>query len=125
MLSEDVSSVQKQEENMEEITKGAEGADGVRAEADEGVRKPKPVARPHTPTRAEIYEHEVTHLPYRSLCIYCVYGRGVSSPQVRPDKKETIGITVSMDYCFLNGEEDEDPSLPGVLIVWDDNYECL
>ena len=30
-----------------------------------------------------------------------------------------------MGYCFMNGEEDEDPSLPGVLIVWDDNYECL
>lgn len=25
----------------------------------------------------------------------------------------------------MNGEEDEDPSLPGVLIIWDDNYECL
>ena len=55
MLSEDVSSVQKQEDHMEEITEGAEGADGVRAEADEDVRKPKPAARPHTPTRAEIY----------------------------------------------------------------------
>ena len=66
MLSEDVSSVQKQEENMEDITEGVEGVNGVRAEADEDVRRPKPAARPHTPTRAEIYEHEVTHLPYRS-----------------------------------------------------------
>ena len=57
-------SVQKQEDNMEEITEGAEGADGVCAEADEDVRKPKPAARPHIPTRAEISEHEVTHLPY-------------------------------------------------------------
>ena len=31
VLSEDVASVQKQEENMEEITEGVEGADGVRA----------------------------------------------------------------------------------------------
>ena len=49
----------------------------------------------------------------------------MSSPHVRSDKMEKIGITVTMDYCFMNGKEDEDPSLPGVLIVWDDNYECL
>ena len=48
---------------MEEIIESAEGADGVRAEANEDVRKSEPAARPHTPTRAEIYEHEVTHLP--------------------------------------------------------------
>jgi hypothetical protein len=44
---------------------------------------------------------------------------------VRPDKKEKIGITISMDYCVMNGEEDDDPSLPGVLIIWDDSHECL
>ena len=36
------------------------------AEAEEEMRRPKPAARPYTPTRAEVYEHEVTHLPYRS-----------------------------------------------------------
>ena len=25
----------------------------------------------------------------------------------------------------MNGEEDDDPSLPGVLIIWDDHRECL
>ena len=51
VLSEDVASVQKQEENMEEITESVGDADGVRAEADEDVRRPKPAARPHTPRR--------------------------------------------------------------------------
>ena len=52
VLSEDVASVQEQEEIVEEITEGAGGADEVRAEADEEVRKRKPAARRHTPTRA-------------------------------------------------------------------------
>ena len=45
-----------------------------RAEVDE-VRKPNPAARPYTPTKAEVYEHEVTHLPYRTWCKHCVKGR--------------------------------------------------
>ena len=39
--------------------------------------------------------------------------------------KEKFGITISLDYCFMNGEGDEDPDLPGVLGIWDDNRECL
>ena len=35
---------------MEEITQGAEGADGVRAEADEDVMKPN-LLQDHTPLR--------------------------------------------------------------------------
>ena len=78
-------------ENIEDI----EDVDGDRAEADEDVRRPKPVARPYTPTRTEVYEHEVTHLPYRNWCKHCVRGRGVSSPHQKPDKRENIGITIS------------------------------
>ena len=77
MPSVDVEVVQAQEEII--------GNDGIEdaekdAEAEEEMRRPKPAARPYTPTRAEVYEHEVTHLPFRSWCKHCVHGRGVSSP---------------------------------------------
>ena len=49
----------------------------------------------------------------------------MSTPHARPDKKEKIGITLSMVYWFMNDEDDDNPSLPGVLIIWDDNHECL
>ena len=44
------------------------GDDGIEdvetgAEAEEERRRPKPAARPYTPTTAEVYEREVTHLP--------------------------------------------------------------
>ena len=64
--SEDVGSLQGQVENAE--VKDAAKDEECRAEAEEEVRIPKPAARPYTPTRAEINEHEVTHLPYRSWC---------------------------------------------------------
>ena len=75
--SGDMASVQGQAE-IKEKSEGIEDAEIDRAEADEEVRKPKPAARPYTPTRAEVYGHEVTHLPYRSWCKHCVFGRGVS-----------------------------------------------
>ena len=69
MQSVDMEAVQGQEEigeneNVDDVAVG-------RAEADEEVRKPKPANRPYTPTRMEIYEHEVTHLPYRNWCKHC------------------------------------------------------
>ena len=95
MPSEGVGSMQGQEEKAE-----AEIDENYCAEVEDEVRKPKPATRPYTPTRTEIYEHEVTHLPYRSWCRHCVHGRGVSSPHVKAEKKDNIGITISIDYCL-------------------------
>ena len=71
-------------DNMHEEGDGAAeeamGEDKERAEAEEELRKPKPAARPQTPTKEEVHEHEVTHLPYRSWCKHCLRGRGVSAP---------------------------------------------
>ena len=76
MPSVDVEVVQVQEEII-----GDDGIENADKDAEvEEMRKPKPAARPYTPTRAEVYEHEVTHLPFRSWCKHCVHGRGVSSP---------------------------------------------
>lgn len=97
---------------------------GCNEDVGDDVRRPKPASRPYTPTKKEVYEHEVTHLPFRSWCRHCVFGKGVSSPHQKPDKEEKIGVTVSMDYCFMNSEE-KDEDTPGVLVIWDDNYECL
>ena len=87
--------------------------------------KPKAIARPYTPTRTEVHEHEVTHPLYRSWCWYCVFGRGVSTPHPKPDGKENIGITMRLDYCFMNGDVDEDRDPPGMLIIWDETTSAF
>ena len=61
MQSGRMASVQGQAE-VDEKVEGIEDAEIDRAEADEEFRKPKLAARPYTPTRAEVYEHGVTHL---------------------------------------------------------------
>ena len=93
------------------------------AEDGEDVRTPKVAARPAQPTKAEIEAHEITHLPYRSWCAHCVAGKGVSSPHYRSDAGDRIGITVSLDYCFM-GDEATD-GIPPTLVVWDDGNRAL
>ena len=81
---EEMEAVDGQE--VENIENGEDREVKDRAEVDE-VRKPSPAARPYTPTKAEVYEHEVTHLPYRTWCKHCVKGRGVSTPHRKGNKR--------------------------------------
>lgn len=85
--------------------------------------QPKAAARPCQPTKAVIEAHEVTHLPYRNWCAHCVAGKEVSSPHRHSDETETIGITVSLDYCFMGDEAVE--GTPPILVVWDDGHRAL
>ena len=78
-------------------------------EVDEETRKPNIAKRPYTPTRAEVEAHLPLHLEYRSWCPHCRAGKGVSMQHrknVGEDSSE-LGITVSLDYCFMTAEEAE------------------
>ena len=58
---------------------------------------------PRMPNKAEVDEHEKTHLPFRSWCRHCVRGRGVSAPHKR--QVEEIGMPeVHMDFIFMGDE---------------------
>ena len=110
----------------EGIENGDAGENDVdRAEAGQELRKPKRTARPNTPTKSELYEHEVTRLTYRSWCWQYVFGRVVSTPHPKPDGKEKPGVATSLDYWFMSGEEAEDPDLTGLLIVLDDSLGAI
>ena len=41
-----------------------------------GTRAPKKIHNPTLPTQAEVDEHMLTHVPFRSWCPHCVKGRG-------------------------------------------------
>ena len=39
-----------------------------------GARKPAKVLNPQLPSKEEVEEHNMTHLPFRSWCQHCVKG---------------------------------------------------
>ena len=90
------------------------------------VRKPKVGRIPEAPTKRELEEHLPLHMPYKAWCPVCVAGEGIhnQSRRTKEDEKERIGVTISMDYCFLttDGEAETDPK---VLILHDDRLETL
>ena len=82
---------------------------------------------PGRPSQAEIDEHCIDHLPYRSWCDCCVRGRGTGE-QHRPAGTSTIPV-IAFDYLFITREkillreeltdEEEKNAVLKVLVVKD------
>ena len=73
------------------------GAQGERA---------RPLPQPRLPSRQEVQEHELTHIPYRSWCVHCVRGAGRSDAHRRrarqdEEEREQYMTTWSIDYAFM------------------------
>ena len=82
--------------------------EGVVAQGD----RARPLPQPGLPSRQEVQEHELTHIPYRSWCVHCVRGAGRSDAHRRrtrqdEEEREQQHITTwSIDHAFMidNGD---------------------
>ena len=54
---------------------------------EQGKRSVLEMMDPKLPSRAEIEEHELTHLPYRSGCKHCIRGRGKEAPHKKQEEQ--------------------------------------
>ena len=79
------------------------------AEGEEAVPA-RGLPSPSQPTRAEIQERVLTHLPPRSWIGHCLRGRGTSLPHVRRKTEEEHVI----DYFFMgpSGQQEAQGVLP-------------
>ena len=94
-------------------------------EENDEIRAPKIANRPYEPTRTEIDSHFPLHAEFRSWCKYCVEGKSASRPHRAGDpNEEPIGVTISIDYCFMVPEESEE-GMDAVLIGYDDKKKGL
>ena len=75
-------------------------------EARSAKRKPDP----RLPTKEEIDEHNITHLPRRSWCSFCIRGCGISDAH-RQLEAENLLPRISFDYFFM-GQHDAEDTLP-------------
>ena len=51
-------------------------------DAEEEAEAQRPLRDPGMPTKAEIAEHGITHMPPRPWCPHCVRGKGRDSPSL-------------------------------------------
>ena len=77
----------------------------VDTEDELGERKTKKMQDPKMPTKTEIEEHNLTHLPFRSWCRHCVRGRGKELPHKRVGEHGEMP-ELHVDMCFLGEEKD-------------------
>ena len=80
-------------------------------EVEEEAERQRPFRDPGMPSRQEILEHNLTHIPPRPWCPHCVRGKGKDSPslRLRGEFAESLVPRIRLDYCFLNenyGDED-------------------
>ena len=85
-------------------------------ETEEG-RKARLVKVDELPSQAEIDEHMLTHVPFRSWCKFFAMGRGVSMPHRAVDKASETIPTVSIDYAFLNEKQEVGDDTCGMPIL--------
>ena len=67
-------------------------------EVDRSVaRAPRKLQDPHAPSAAEVDQHWVMHLPYRSWCAVCTKAKGKSLPHFRQDVKDRAIPDIHVD----------------------------
>ena len=81
-----------------------------------GKRKTIRVATPYKPSEAEVEDHDLTHLPYRSWCKHCIRGRGKETSHQQQSQEDRSVPEFHMDFCFPGYEESKDDYLT-VLVV--------
>ena len=91
-----------QDQEEEEARQENEEEHGENKESEEAARA-KMVRAGYNPTQREIYEHRITHLPFRAWCVHCVKGKakGLAHRKVKhEDKHEELVPVISVDFMF-------------------------
>ena len=93
------------------------------ATVNDEERKPRVARIPRAPTAQEWDDHMSHHAEYRDWCPWCVQGKGIAQQHRQSDKEEEkIGVTVSMDWTYMNSAEDESAETgPPTLVVHDNS----
>ena len=76
-------------------------------EQETGRRVPRRAQNPKLPSPAEVAEHQLTHLPFRSWCRHCVRGCGQAEPHRQAMRDEGALPEVHLDYCFMGTKTEE------------------
>ena len=54
------------------------------------------------PSKQEVEQRYLTHLPFRNWRQYCIQGRGKVAPHFKQKQREDGLMEVCFDYCFMS-----------------------
>ena len=61
----------------------------------------KTAPSPTMPSAAEVEEHRISHIPFRSWCRECTMGRGLGEQRGRHQQREHKIAIVGVDYFYI------------------------
>ena len=80
------------EGSQEEIIIGEENSDEVKC--------PRVAPDPGQPTAKQVADHRLIHTPFRSLCQWCIMGRGRGPHHTSRHGASAVAV-VGLDYFFI------------------------
>ena len=98
--------------------------DVIVGEEGEEAERPKYVKYDPRPSKEEVEEHNLTHLPYRNWCPHCVRGKAPTGRHVKraeEENRENRVPVISMDYCYMgegNGQSSEEDRGNPILVTY-------
>ena len=99
--------------NFEEDVEYKYEYDTDNEEETQQAQRPRGMKAPQQPTRQERFEHELTHLPYRSWCPICVKSKGRTDNHPKQTSKQPV-IQVDFTYMKAFGDKQVLPVLTAI-----------
>ena len=86
----------------------------------EEARKAKGTKVPIKPSKEEVDEHMLTHLPFRSWCPHCIRGKSKGRPHKKAGEEQKEVPTIALDYTFMHESQNkhEEKGMP-ILVIKD------
>ena len=104
---------ERQEERSSDLSQKVAGS-----EEGEEWRKPKSLTSPMRVTAEERALHDLTHMPYKPWCKYCVWARARNMAHTKKDEDAEGGVPrVSMDYHFMGKDDEKAHENPMLVVV--------
>ncbi len=108
MFATPIAPVEDDRERGEEVV--------IDEETSADVQDNKVAPDPFMPSAAEVENHRITHMPYRSWCRECVEGRALGERRQPRSAHESRIPVIGMDYFFMTSKglmtRDELPEYP-------------
>ena len=92
----------------EAVVDVVDGVDEVVMETGEVVQLPRAFPSPTLPSKKEVDFHNLTHIPYRNWCPFCVAARRKNNAhRSSTGERRTVPLFCA-DYCFIRDDDDDD-----------------
>ena len=122
MVGQMVQAFDPEEEAADERSEQEEEEREVAGERTEGepeeAQKAKAARVPSKPSKEEVDEHMITHLPFRAWCPHCVKGKSKGKPHQKATPGSREMPIVTMDYMFMDDKqnEGEEKGMPTLVV---------